>query len=124
MADETIPPSGPVAVLASLPRPVPPPDLEPESEWPGVEDPDALRALVAQWLAGYGGAQTRRTYAYALGLPIAWADGVTGRPDTAAGGGTTQGGTTQGGTTGPRADTSVSGSPEPAGSSGAGTGRS
>ncbi|MDN5916254.1 MAG: hypothetical protein L0I76_14325 [Pseudonocardia sp.] len=65
---------GPVAVLASLPRPAAAPDVGPESDggWPGVDDPDALRALVAQWLAGYGSAQTRRTYAYALGLPITW----------------------------------------------------
>ncbi len=81
MPDETTPdaPSGPVAVLQSLPaRPAPAAAPGPDGGWPGVEDPDTLRGLVARWLAGYGGAQTRRTYAYALGLPITWADGVTG----------------------------------------------
>ncbi|MEU6701629.1 tyrosine-type recombinase/integrase [Pseudonocardia sp. NPDC046786] len=63
----------------------------PGADWPGVDDPAALRALVARWLAGYGTAQTRRTYAYALGLPPGWADAVTGagprtpaRPDSTA----------------------------------------
>lgn len=51
-----------------------------EVDWPGVDDPDALRALVARWLAGYARAQTRRTYAHALGLPPEWADAVTGVP--------------------------------------------
>lgn len=58
--------------------PVPGPHAEPDTDWPGVDDPGALRALVARWLAGYGTAQTRRTYAYALGLPPGWADAVTG----------------------------------------------
>ncbi|TCK24320.1 site-specific recombinase XerD [Pseudonocardia endophytica] len=61
-------------MLASLPPPQEPGD----ADWPGVDDPDALRALVARWLAGYGSAGTRRTYAYALGLPVSWADAVTG----------------------------------------------
>lgn len=75
------PSSGPVAVLASLPGRAAAPDAGSglDGAWPGVEDPEELRALVARWLAGYGGAQTRRTYAYALGLPITWADSVTGR---------------------------------------------
>ncbi|WP_300017860.1 tyrosine-type recombinase/integrase [Pseudonocardia sp.] len=42
--------------------------------WPGVADPDALRALLADWLSQYANAGTRRTYAYALGLPVAWVD--------------------------------------------------
>lgn len=76
------------AVLAALPRrPVPalpgPTDDGAGAagvDWPGVDDPDALRAMVARWLAGYGRAQTRRTYAHALGLPPQWADAVTGVP--------------------------------------------
>jgi site-specific recombinase XerD len=54
-----------------------PPDL-PDGDWPGVADPDALRAQLADWLAQYANAGTRRTYAYALGLPIAWVDAVGG----------------------------------------------
>ncbi|MFP5021319.1 tyrosine-type recombinase/integrase [Pseudonocardia phyllosphaerae] len=90
-------PSSARAVLASLPRPddvvLPGPAGDSADgaggaggaavDWPGVDDPDALRALVARWLAGYGGAQTRRTYAYALGLPPQWADAVTGTPPPA-----------------------------------------
>ncbi|ANY09066.1 tyrosine-type recombinase/integrase [Pseudonocardia sp. HH130630-07] len=69
-----------LSVLSGLPgRPdVGPPGPHDDTDWPGVEDPAALRALVARWLAGYGTAQTRRTYAYALGLPPEWADAVTG----------------------------------------------
>lgn len=69
-----------MAVLQSLPRPSAPEQIGAggSGDWPGVEDPEALRAQVARWLAGYGGARTRRTYAYALGLPVAWADAVTG----------------------------------------------
>ncbi|MFC4947654.1 tyrosine-type recombinase/integrase [Pseudonocardia sp. GCM10023141] len=45
-------------------------------EWPGVADPDVLRAQIADWLGQYANPGTRRTYAYALGLPIAWADAL------------------------------------------------
>lgn len=59
-----------LAVLESLPAPVDP------DGWPGVEDPDALRAQLADWFSQYANAGTRRTYAYALGLPVAWVDRV------------------------------------------------
>lgn len=52
-------------------------------EWPGVTDPDELRAQVADWLGQYANAGTRRTYAYALGLPVAWADALGGRSPAA-----------------------------------------
>jgi hypothetical protein len=38
-------------------------------EWSGVDDPDTLRAQVADWLGRYANAGSRRTYALALGLP-------------------------------------------------------
>lgn len=44
------------------------------SDWPGVDEPDVLRAQLADWLSQYANAGTRRTYAYALGLPTAWVD--------------------------------------------------
>ncbi len=44
------------------------------SDWPGVDDPDVFRAQLADWLSQYANAGTRRTYAYALGLPPAWVD--------------------------------------------------
>jgi site-specific recombinase XerD len=69
-----------LAVLESLPREAPP-DVRatgPE-EWPGVADPDELRAQLGDWLGQYANAGTRRTYAYALGLPVEWADAVGGR---------------------------------------------
>ena len=44
------------------------------SVWPGVADPEVLRAQLLDWLAQYANVGTRRTYAYALGLPIAWID--------------------------------------------------
>jgi site-specific recombinase XerD len=50
-------------VIESLPR-----------EWPGVADPDGLRDQLSDWLSQYANVGTRRTYAYALGLPIAWVD--------------------------------------------------
>src|SRR6478735_336837 len=53
------------------------PDLR-EADWPGVADPDALRAQLVDWLGQYANAGTRRTYAYALGLPVAWADALGG----------------------------------------------
>jgi len=49
------------------------------TDWPGVPDPDALRAQLADWLGQYANAGTRRTYAYALGLPVAWVDSLGGR---------------------------------------------
>ncbi|MBN9112542.1 MAG: tyrosine-type recombinase/integrase [Pseudonocardia sp.] len=47
-------------------------------EWPGVADPDVLRGQLLDWFAQYDNAGTRRTYAYALGLPIAWVDALGG----------------------------------------------
>lgn len=66
--------SNALAVLESLPAR--PPEA---GGWPGVADPDVLRAQVADWLGQYANAGTRRTYAYALGLPIEWADALGGR---------------------------------------------
>lgn len=63
-----------IAVLESLRAQGPAVRTAVDAEWPGVADPDTLRAQVAGWLSGYANAGTRRTYAYALGLPIAWAD--------------------------------------------------
>jgi site-specific recombinase XerD len=51
-----------------------------DDDWPGVADPGALRAQLADWLAQYANAGTRRTYAYALGLPVAWVDLIGGAP--------------------------------------------
>ncbi|ADB32444.1 integrase family protein [Kribbella flavida DSM 17836] len=48
-----------------------------EGSWPGVADPESLRDQVADWLSQYANAGTRRTYGYALGLPMAWVDIVT-----------------------------------------------
>ena len=49
------------------------------TDWPGVPDPDALRAQLADWLGQYANAGTRRTYGYALGLPVSWVDAIGGR---------------------------------------------
>ncbi|MEJ3651771.1 tyrosine-type recombinase/integrase [Actinomycetes bacterium KLBMP 9759] len=72
-----------LAVLESLPRPGRPSDPGGPGvdvlTWPGVEDPDQFRAQLADWLGQYANAGTRRTYAYALGLPIAWVDALGGR---------------------------------------------
>jgi site-specific recombinase XerD len=68
-----------LAVLESLPRS--PATLGPgDTDWPGVDDPDTLRAQLADWLSQYANAGTRRTYAYALGLPTAWVDPGADRP--------------------------------------------
>ncbi len=50
--------------------------------WPGVENPEELQAQLADWLSQYANAGTRRTYAYALGLPAAWVDALD--PQSAA----------------------------------------
>lgn len=63
-----------LAVLESM-------DRAPSTDWPGVADPDALRAQLLDWLSQYANPGTRRTYAYALGLPIAWVDPI-GPPTT------------------------------------------
>lgn len=60
-----------------------------EQEWPGVDDPDALRAQLLDWIGQYANPGTRRTYAYALGLPVSWVDpapapSATRRPPAAA----------------------------------------
>lgn len=66
--------SGALAVFESLPVPA---DTD---GWPGVDDPDTLRAQLADWFSQYANAGTRRTYAYALGLPVAWVDPVDADP--------------------------------------------
>ena len=68
-----------VAVWEAVAVQTAPPDLH-TGDWPGVADPDALRAQLADWLAQYANAGTRRTYAYALGLPVAWVDLIGGVP--------------------------------------------
>lgn len=65
-----------LAVLESLPQNLP--AVVDADEWPGVDDPDTLRAQVADWLGQYANAGTRRTYALALGLPVAFADALGG----------------------------------------------
>ncbi|MCO1660067.1 tyrosine-type recombinase/integrase [Pseudonocardia sp. S2-4] len=52
------------------------PDARPDAgaAWPGVDDPEALRAQLLDWLSQYANPGTRRTYAYALGLPVEWVD--------------------------------------------------
>jgi site-specific recombinase XerD len=69
-----------LAVLESLGEPRSPALPGDESEWPGVADPEVLRAQLLDWLAQYANAGTRRAYAYALGLPIAWVDPAPDRP--------------------------------------------
>ena len=70
---------GALAVWEALAGGVATPDLQ-TGDWPGVADPDALRAHLADWLTQYANAGTRRTYAYALGLPIGWVDLIGGAP--------------------------------------------
>ena len=75
-----MPDPGPLAVLESLGGAVPAVaerDPAPGS-WPGVDDPDGLRAQISDWLSQYANPGTRRTYAYALGLPVAWVDALCG----------------------------------------------
>jgi site-specific recombinase XerD len=62
----------PLTVLEALPHPPPAQPAVRDEEWPGVDDPERLRAQLLDWLAQYANAGTRRTYAYALGLPIDW----------------------------------------------------
>jgi site-specific recombinase XerD len=68
---------GPLAVLESIGGDRSPALPGADSSWPGVADPEQLRAQLLDWLSQYANAGTRRTYAYALGLPIAWVDTAT-----------------------------------------------
>lgn len=54
-----------------------------DEEWPGVENPAEFQAQIADWLSQYANAGTRRTYAYALGLPTTWIEALaeTGEPN-------------------------------------------
>jgi site-specific recombinase XerD len=74
----------PLTVLEALPEPPPPaaPPALRNEDWPGVDDPEQLRAHLLDWVAQYANAGTRRTYAYALGLPIDW---IEPRPPARAG---------------------------------------
>ncbi|WP_238335085.1 tyrosine-type recombinase/integrase [Kribbella amoyensis] len=63
----------PLVLLEALRSPEPPARRSGE-DWPGVDDPDGLKEQIADWLTQYANAGTRRTYAYALGLPIEWVD--------------------------------------------------
>jgi site-specific recombinase XerD len=78
--DRSVPDPGPLAVLESLDLAAPAvAEGDPVAgRWPGVDDPDGLRAQIADWLSQYANAGTRRTYAYALGLPVAWVDALCG----------------------------------------------
>ncbi|OZM78314.1 tyrosine-type recombinase/integrase [Pseudonocardia sp. MH-G8] len=66
----------PLAVLEAVRHrsPAVRPLVPDESVWPGVADPETLRDQLLDWLSQYANAGTRRTYAYALGLPITWID--------------------------------------------------
>ncbi|MDT7652783.1 MAG: hypothetical protein QOI36_4189, partial [Pseudonocardiales bacterium] len=81
--------SEPLAILEALAghgSPTAPVPVAPGvSDWPGVADPEGLRAQLVDWLGQYANAGTRRTYAYALGLPIAWVDAIGGAPPTGSG---------------------------------------
>ncbi|GAA1571424.1 hypothetical protein GCM10009789_26240 [Kribbella sancticallisti] len=69
-----------------------------EIAWPGVEEPAELQAQIADWLSQYANAGTRRTYAYALGLPPSWVDAL----DRMGGAGETGGSAGAGGGRPPR----------------------
>ena len=60
--------------------------VEPSGDgtWPGVDNPEELQSQLADWLSQYANAGTRRTYAYALGLPPSWVDALD---PTSSGGG-------------------------------------
>jgi site-specific recombinase XerD len=81
--------SEPLAILEALAghgSPTAPVPVAPGvSDWPGVADPEGLRAQLVDWLGQYANAGTRRTYAYALGLPIAWVDAIGGAPPAGSG---------------------------------------
>jgi site-specific recombinase XerD len=85
-------PGDPLAVLEALARPAAPAVRatrpEADAEWPGVADPRELRRLLLDWLSQYANPGTRRTYAYALGLPADWvqrrAEPTGPRPPAAA----------------------------------------
>jgi site-specific recombinase XerD len=64
---------GPLVVLEAVRTQLATPERS-EDEWPGVEDAEVLQALIADWLSQYANAGTRRTYAYALGLPQHWVE--------------------------------------------------
>jgi site-specific recombinase XerD len=63
-----------LAVLESLAETTPAtrPDAGAGEQWPGVADPEVLRDQLLDWLSQYANPGTRRTYAYALGLPLDW----------------------------------------------------
>lgn len=66
---------------------LPPTAEQPEDlTWPGVENPAEFQTQIADWLSQYANEGTRRTYAYALGLPTTWT-ALTATPprSTAAG---------------------------------------
>jgi site-specific recombinase XerD len=56
----------------------PPTAVEPAGDWPGVENPAELQAQIADWLTQYANPGTRKTYAYALGLPTDWVEALMG----------------------------------------------
>lgn len=62
----------------------PPTAVEPAGDWPGVENPAELQAQIADWLTQYANPGTRKTYAYALGLPTTWVDALTSAGATSA----------------------------------------
>ena len=80
------PEPSPLVLLEALrPTTAPTPALRTE-DWPGVDDPEQLKLQIADWLSQYANPGTRRTYAYALGLPTAWVDPVAEADGPSAGG--------------------------------------
>lgn len=66
---------------------LPPTTEQPEDlTWPGVENPAEFQAQIADWLSQYANEGTRRTYAYALGLPTTWTGLAATAPRSSAAG--------------------------------------
>jgi site-specific recombinase XerD len=68
----------PLVVLEAIRRAPATIEVADDEDWPGVENPAELQEQIADWLSQYANAGTRRTYAYALGLPPTWVDAVGG----------------------------------------------
>ena len=80
------PEPSPLVLLEALrPTTAPTPALRTE-DWPGVDDPEQLKLQIADWLSQYANPGTRRTYAYALGLPTAWVNPLAEADGPSAGG--------------------------------------
>jgi site-specific recombinase XerD len=66
-----------------VPAAEPPVLLTDPGNWPGVGNAEVLMGQIAEWLSQYANAGTRRTYAYALGLPTAWVNALSPTTDSA-----------------------------------------